>query len=420
MSGRSRQFLFTILIILILWSLIEGISFLGYWAKYGKPFRPRMVASAMQLVQYRYKEPTAARGKSDLWWDTFVEVIHPYFGFVPDPARNPNISEYGFASGSNANPIQKRSNKQRILGLFGGSFAHGIYTFSTGTLQRGLSSLADSIMVLNFSTGGYKQPQSLIILAYLLSLGAQFDIVINVDGFNEVVLPLVDNLPYDVNPFYPRSWLFRCQNMIDPVQIRLIGHMEFLKNERKEFAEFFDLHKYHRSPLLALFWCSVDDAMAESIYNIRTTISQNENSPYTFFTHGPKYSYADNNEIFRDLISKWRNSSLQMYALCSSNGIAYFHFLQPNQYLDGSKPMKERERKLAINDNTPLGMIIRTAYPLLKQVGGVLKQKGVKFEDLSMIFQDNSNELYTDDCCHLNQQGYDIIARRICDVVIGK
>ena len=43
------------------------------------------------------------------------------------------------------------------------------------------------IWVVSFALGGYKQPQQLMVLAYYLSLGQPLDVVVNVDGFNEIL-----------------------------------------------------------------------------------------------------------------------------------------------------------------------------------------------------------------------------------------
>ncbi len=40
---------------------------------------------------------------------------------------------------------------------------------------------------------GYKQPQQLLVLSYFLSIGQPFDLVINIDGFNEVALSPLNN-----------------------------------------------------------------------------------------------------------------------------------------------------------------------------------------------------------------------------------
>jgi len=40
---------------------------------------------------------------------------------------------------------------------------------------------------------GFKQPQQLQVLTYFLSVGQEFDMVVNIDGFNDVVWALNNN-----------------------------------------------------------------------------------------------------------------------------------------------------------------------------------------------------------------------------------
>lgn len=82
-----------------------------------------------------------------------------------------------------------------IVGLFGGSFSKLCYFSLKSVLDRHSATLGKNFIVINFATDGYKQPQQLMILNYLLALGAEFDVVINLDGFNEVSLPRLKTSP---------------------------------------------------------------------------------------------------------------------------------------------------------------------------------------------------------------------------------
>ena len=48
-------------------------------------------------------------------------------------------------------------------------------------------------MPLCLSHEGYKQPQQLLVPTYFLSIGQVFDLVVNIDGFNEVALSSVNH-----------------------------------------------------------------------------------------------------------------------------------------------------------------------------------------------------------------------------------
>ena len=51
--------------------------------------------------------------------------------------------------------------------------------------------------------------------------------------------------------------------------------------------------------------------------------------------------------------------------LCRGRGVSYYHFLQPNQYLAGSKPILEDEKQIAIVEGHPYGQGVARGYPLL-------------------------------------------------------
>ena len=93
---------------------------------------------------------------------------------------------------------------------------------------------------------------------------------------------------------------------------------------------------------------------------------------------------------------------MQLAALSQANDIAYFHFLQPNQYLKGSKRLTEWEQKNAFNANWeyPWKKAVRAGYPLLSKAGERLRASGVEFFDLTMAFEKELGNIYKDSCCH--------------------
>src|SRR5436309_3415270 len=44
------------------------------------------------------------------------------------------------------------------------------------------------IVMINLAQGGYKEPQQLLALGYVIALGQPLDLVINMDGFNEAYI----------------------------------------------------------------------------------------------------------------------------------------------------------------------------------------------------------------------------------------
>ncbi len=98
----------------------------------------------------------------------------------------------------------------------------------------------------------------------------------------------------------------------------------------------------------------------------------------------------------------------------------YFHFLQPNQYVDGSKPMGAEELARSASATRAVYDPVRHAYPLLLQNGAELKQRGVRFTDLTQVFARTGDPVYIDDCCHLNPDGTEILAQEISRTILDE
>lgn len=365
-------------------------------------------------------------GRTEVRWGDFVEVLHPYFGFVADPARNPpawDVSGYGFTFGGKTSPVTRRAPGRLVVAVFGGSFANGEFLPLKREFEARAAELHKEVVFVNFSAGGYKQPQHLMVLNYLLALGAEFDVVINIDGFNEVALPLAENIPAHVNPFYPRGWEGRTADTISQAAVRAIGRIEYLKERRADLAGAWLRHRLYLSPTLCLVWTLRDKAMAGEAYRaeqaVRAASAQSDASK-SFTMHGPAYAVVSEADTLRDLAGVWRNASAQMATLCAASGARYFHFLQPNQYVPDSKPLNPAERKQAFAEHHPFRHGVVVGYPYLEKAGRDLQKAGVRFTDLTGIFAHTDETVYNDDCCHLNETGYRIVAAEIYRIVQGK
>ena len=76
-----------------------------------------------------------------------------------------------------------------------------------------------------------------------------------------------------------------------------------------------------------------------------------------------------------------------------------------------------KKKKIALMDYHPYKPGVLNGYPLLRKAGEELNSMSVNFTDLTMIFYQNTDVLYNDDCCHLNAEGYNVIADHICEVI---
>src|SRR4030095_7843852 len=114
---------------------------------------------------------------------------------TPPPSRPMATNNFGFDSPYQY-PIVK-SNREFIIGIFGGSvsvfFCLAGVDHLVADLQRHEFFKDRTIVLLCMAHEGYKQPQQLLVLSYFLSIGQTFDLVVNIDGFNEVALSSYNN-----------------------------------------------------------------------------------------------------------------------------------------------------------------------------------------------------------------------------------
>ncbi|MDP3478364.1 MAG: hypothetical protein Q8R88_01240 [Desulfoprunum sp.] len=160
-------------------------------------------------------------------------------------------------------PVTAKTADNYIVLVTGGSFAYGSSVASSkGYLEdqlRTLPPLKDKkIIVHAVAVGGYKQPQQLLALSYFLSLGAHFDLILNIDGFNEVALPESENISKKVNLFFPWMWRMRVGSIDDSEMLVNLAKIELVKEQRKDTAQLFSAFPVRYSVISNLFWLLYD------------------------------------------------------------------------------------------------------------------------------------------------------------------
>lgn len=364
-------------------------------------------AREAMLAQASNTESRPGNNRAGEYLGRVLEVIHPYLGFVPDPSAfedRTTIADPG--------QILPPSDDSLIVGFFGGSFAAGVCTFAGDELRRVLARPGKTVRLLCLAAGGYKQPQQFLALAYLLAQGGHLDLAINLDGFNEVALP-PENVTQGVAPIYPRSWLWRIGNVSDASALKLLGELSIVDGERREWADRFLGWQSERSALLSAVWHKLDRRYAARRDGLVAAIQSHKvDQRKGYVQTGPKMTFANPQALDAYLVRLWRAASMQMKLLCEANQVEYVHFLQPNQYVAGSKPLAPEEARL-VTDRGVYRRAGEQGYPFLRQHGDELRTAGVRFHDLTMVFAEVTEPLYSDGCCHLNPTGYAMIARAI-------
>jgi hypothetical protein len=415
------------LIITIALIIIEVGSFSFFYIKYGKSIPKEEIHKTLlpsnetiQTAEVEDPPPTLMKD----------HVLHPYLGYVRNHKKSQHIFDekvvkipvntHGFFGIS---PLEKKKKDEIHIALMGGSVATQLFLYSKDQLIKKLQKNPffknKKLKVISIALGGMKQPQQSLALNLFLVLGGKFDIVINLDGFNEIALPYLENIPVNVYPFYPRFWHFYAAKAIDTDVAALIGKGALIKEEREYWRKFFSWGSLKHSSFFLTVWYALNKQKQNEftkIHNqIRESLKLRLKSPQQT---GPEYTFDSPDSLFKDSADVWKNSSLQMAKISKSNNIKYFHFLQPNQYLKDSKVFTEEEKKTALaGESQPFAKAVRRGYPFLMEAGQSLKNSGIQFEDLTALFKKETQTIYKDFCCHYNQYGNDLLATEIANII---
>ena len=303
-----------------------------------------------------------------------------------------------------------------MIGITGGSVACYFAVNGTKRLAEELEKLprfaGKELVFVNLALAGYKQPQQLMSVAYLLSLGGEFDVILNIDGFNEVAVDALVSQWEDTFPAFPVGW--RSRMAVSDANLGQTGsQMLLIDAARNELAGRFSSPPWRYSIVCNLVWELLDRRLARKGAQLRDEYGQQRQANKAYPRTGPPVQFANRGERDEFLAEIWANSSVLLDRLCRGCGISYYHFLQPNQYLAGSKPLSEEEKQGAILENHPYGKGVERGYPLLIRRTEVLRKAGVAYHDLTGLFADHPESIYIDNCCHYNQIGYEIMADAI-------
>lgn len=415
-GASGRRLVFWVLVVIAAILLVEGSSWLAFRFLFGERFD---FEKAARLKRERIAAAATIATRTS-GADTLLVVPHPYLGFVSNPRFEATggampVSEWGFLD--DKLPLRARVDGEVVVGVFGGSVAFWLSVRGIDAMIEELSKLprfrGKRFVIVRTAQGGLKQPQQLMTLNFLLAQGGHFDLVVNVDGFNEVALPPISLVSRQIFPFFPRGWPELLGQGGDPQALLLTGRVVYLQQRVAERAGQFSRRGLRNSIFANTVWRLLDRGLEVELAQARHALETYAapGAQRTFSGYGPLRQYRDPLEMHRDLVAVWRQSSLQMHQLCAANGIRYFHFLQPNQYLGGSKPMSAAERQVAILAGHPFERDVPVGYPLMIAAGRHLAARGVAFEDLSGLFARVTEPLYIDNCCHVNDQGNQMLGR---------
>ena len=365
-----------------------------------------------------------------------LQQLHPYFGYIdkvgvdhrfPYSKTSHLANNLGFAS-TQPYPFKKRNPNQFLVGVFGGSVAANYSFFETevqilATALKKLPALADrEVIILPFAIGGYKQPQQLLVLSYFLSIGQELDLAINIDGFNEVALAYL-NYQHRIELSLPGDFiLLPMVNLAAgnlsrkelALTLKVIEKKERFANSVKSLAAARTATGY----VLAWLWARYSmQGYRQEVVNLdqaRVSGDRPEQS-YMQIPSGPTLS---EDEALEAMVALWSRSSLAMKQLLDPRKIPYFHFIQPNQYEPTRRVLSKEERAIAFSEASPFKPGVAKGYPLLLEELAKLREGGVNAFSAVNVFDDISEPVYVDNCCHYNKAGNVAFCNYIASTIV--
>jgi hypothetical protein len=319
------------------------------------------------------------------------------------------------------------------VGVFGGSVAsrYSVHEIKNEILEQSLQQLPElqkkEVVILSFATGGYKQPQQLLVLNYMLSIGQTFDLVINIDGFNEVALSNLNNQ-------YQLAWIMpsgnhvfglaslstnslsteTLENLLKIKKIKPQLTEAITQREQCDLAACYTLYSIYSQLILTNYQKAITVFEAEQKEQIPSLFS--EQSPFYFY---PQDSTLPNTELYQSVAENWRETSFLMSQVLAKRNIPYFHFIQPNQYYPTQRQFSEAEKRIAFSETSPYAEAVKEGYPyLLKQVES-LRSRGVNIFNSVAVLDPIDERVYIDNCCHYNEVGESTFSRYIANNIVN-
>jgi len=413
-----------VIALVALYAVLEAGAWLGFLLLDGRPFSFERIASerAGALVEPALPDPflRVAPQRSG----PFVEVIHPYLGFVLDLCASDRSVE-------RSAPMlrieecdldrPRRSPDTLLVGLFGGSAAFAFSEEGAATLARALEGCATfagrRVTFVVAAAYGWRQPQQVMALTWLVALGGELDLLIDLDGLEGVLRAGVDDGGPESFPSYPRRWPERVGRPADPATRFVLGRWSIATGDRVDWAKAMDAGPTHWSIAANLLWRGRDRGLQRDVEEVTRELIEAPSTGESYVMRGPPYDASDPSRTLDDLVAVWKRSCRLMDEICRSRAIRCFHFLQPNPFVESSKPLSPEERETCRRAGSDVEAAVVAGWPKLQAAGRELAATGEVFVDLTMVFAGVDRTLYVDADGRLDRDGNDLLATRIAESI---
>jgi hypothetical protein len=407
--------------LLVLGSLLVGVCLMELafstfrLVRLGKLGRADMIADRTTVLREKHgplNQEDPRRG-----WENSL-VLHPLFGYVFNPELSA-ANNYGFNTEHDFELTEEgyqlkgvERDKSVVVGIFGGSFASQTEESAGEYLEDQLEPLfpGRKVYVVNFAHGGHALPQSAFIFTYFRSM---LDVAIFVDGLNEL-WNYLDNNQAGCPPEYAKAahYLYKTSvNELDANRFEQTVRILDRRNQLARLTRYSLLPGVRQSALVHYVWERLARRIETEIARRNAAIER------SFYESTRPFTEIDPQRLLSICARQYGRYHAAVHQLCHASGIVDIHTLQPNPYVADSKAAySDAEREQQKADQTSVPFVVKNGYPYLRQELLTLTGQGVIGKDLSYIYQDQTDDIWTDNC-HANERGYRIVADHLLALI---
>jgi hypothetical protein len=371
-----------------------------------------------------------------------ADALHPYFGPTHRPGHPFSLpgelagaktaaaatNNFGFVAAVGY-PYYRRTANELLIGIFGGSVGLWFCQLGADRLVQQLKASEPftrrDIVPLCFAHEGYKQPQQALVLSYFLSIGQEFDLVVNIDGFNEVALGAWnDREGLDLS--MPSAMHVQpLINLIDqatltPEKLESLAAIGGYKRRLNAAAERINGNRSAAVNLVfEQYYRFTRQRLVSEQFRFAALPSNPARTSVMYVT--PRTRPREGSKLFDDIAALWVASSALMQDLLAARSARYLHVLQPNQYYT-QRRFTDAEARVALNPGSPFRAAAISGYPVLVRAAAdrALQRRGIAFLDATRVFDGEPAAVYADDCCHYTVRGNELLADAIARAILGR
>ncbi len=295
---------------------------------------------------------------------------------------NPVTSQYlNIDSTGIRKTIQKKHpDKIAEWWFLGGSVMWGAHNIDGTTIPSIIAQKIDSFHMVNYAEQGFYSRQCLMRLANLYSNGGKPNLVLSLDGINEV-------------------------NHLCRKDVSKFGH-----SKSKQIEQFVKINtstglKSIAYDLKSLFYGLFLTHTSKVIFKIQIKLFGLKE-----FTHFDKYICNTNPERAKYVAEQLVNNWEMMHAIVNQNGGKFIALLQPT--LPTSIAKKDHIK------NRIVPQVEQEVLTVYQHIQEIVKEKNYNWiYDLTKVFDSyNSDFIYTD-ICHVSYNGNEILSKEILKII---